>query len=219
MKPRRTACPSSAISNTAPASRHFDYVNPQAPKGGVFSAQISAIAGNQNFDTFNTLNIFVLRGDGAAGMGLTFDGLMARALDEPDALYGLVARAVRWSARRADLPLPAAPRGALPRRLAADRARRRLLAQCLKEKGHPRIAQTIRLMTSAEAEGDDTVVVTFAPERSRDLPLIIAALPIFSKAYYAQPRFRGVDARAAARLRPLQGRTLRSRAASSSSSA
>ena len=56
-----------------PGFSHFDYVNLQAPKGGAFSAQISSIAGNQNFDTFNTLNIFVLSGDGAAGMGLTFD--------------------------------------------------------------------------------------------------------------------------------------------------
>src|SRR5215207_2671764 len=80
-----------------PDFRHFDYVNPQAPKGGAFSAQISSVAGNQNFETFNTLNIFVLRGDGAAGMGLTFDSLMARSLDEPDAMYGVVARAVRWS--------------------------------------------------------------------------------------------------------------------------
>ena len=37
-----------------PDFRHFDYVNPQTPKGGAFSAQISSIVGNQNFETFNT---------------------------------------------------------------------------------------------------------------------------------------------------------------------
>ena len=60
--------------------------------------QISSTSGNQAFDTFNTLNVYVLKGDGAAGMGMTFDTLMARALDEPDALYGLVARSVETSA-------------------------------------------------------------------------------------------------------------------------
>ena len=42
--------------------KHFDYVNPKAPKGGTLSLQIKRGAGNQNFDTFNTLNIFVLQG-------------------------------------------------------------------------------------------------------------------------------------------------------------
>ena len=44
-------------------------------------------------------------------------------------------------------------------------------------------------MTSAVAEGDDTVVVTFAPERSRDLPLTVAGLPVFSEAYYRNRDF------------------------------
>ncbi len=63
---------------------------------------------NQNFLTFNSLNSYILKGDAAQGMELTFATLMARARDEPDAMYGLAARAVRISRRRADLPLPAA---------------------------------------------------------------------------------------------------------------
>jgi microcin C transport system substrate-binding protein len=39
-------------------------------------------------------------------------------------------------------------------------------------------------MSSAKAEGDDVATVTFAPERSRDMPLVVAALPIFSESYY-----------------------------------
>src|SRR5437879_9466667 len=78
--------------------KHFDYVDPNAPKGGTFSQIGATRAFNQNFLTFNSLNIFILKGDGAQGMELTFAGLMARAADEPDALYGLAARAVRISA-------------------------------------------------------------------------------------------------------------------------
>jgi microcin C transport system substrate-binding protein len=77
---------------------HFPYVNPDAPKGGEISLQVSATAGNQNFTTFNTLNIYILKGDGAAGMGAIFDSLMAGSGDEPDSMYGLLARAVRVSA-------------------------------------------------------------------------------------------------------------------------
>src|SRR5262249_40385936 len=81
-----------------PDFEHFDYVNPNAPKGGVFSHVGATRAFNQNFLTFNSLNTFILKGDGAQGMELTFASLMARATDEPDALYGLAARAVRISA-------------------------------------------------------------------------------------------------------------------------
>src|SRR5262245_35937399 len=69
-----------------PDFKHFDYVNPNAPKGGVFSHIGATRAFNQNFLTFNSLNSFILKGDGAQGMELTFASLMARAEDEPDAL-------------------------------------------------------------------------------------------------------------------------------------
>src|SRR5688572_8218844 len=66
--------------------KHFDYVNPDAPKGGKAS-QIGP-AGITTFDSFNS---FILKGDAAQGMELTYDSLMVRANDEPDAVYGLVA--------------------------------------------------------------------------------------------------------------------------------
>ena len=78
--------------------KHFDYVDPNAPKGGVFSQIGPSRAFNQNFLTFNSLNSYILKGDAAQGMELTFASLMARAADEPDAMYGLAARAVRISA-------------------------------------------------------------------------------------------------------------------------
>ena len=77
--------------------KHFDYVNPAAPKGGLFSTIPSTRAYNQSFQTFNSFNAFVLKGEGAKGMELTFDALMARANDEPDAIYGLAAKSVRIS--------------------------------------------------------------------------------------------------------------------------
>src|SRR5438270_2537811 len=76
---------------------HFDYVDPSAPKGGTFSHVGSTRAFNQNFLTFNSLNSFILKGDAAQGMELTFASLMVRAHDEPDALYGLAARGVQIS--------------------------------------------------------------------------------------------------------------------------
>ena len=68
---------------------HFPYVNPDAPKGGEIVLQVSSTSGNQNFTTFNTLNTYILKGDGAAGMGLIFDSLMSGSGDEPDCSMGL----------------------------------------------------------------------------------------------------------------------------------
>ena len=59
----------------------------------------------------------------------------------------------------------------------------------LKEKGHPLIVVQMRDMVNAEALDDATVVVTFAANRARDVPLYVATLPIFSKAYYATRSF------------------------------
>ncbi len=73
---------------------HFDYVNTAAPKGGLFSTIPSTRAYNQSFHTFNSFNAFILKGEGAKGMELTFASLMARANDEPDAMYGLAAKSV-----------------------------------------------------------------------------------------------------------------------------
>ena len=172
-----------------PGFQKFDYVNPMAPKGGRFSAQVSSTTGNQAANTFNTLNIYVLRGDGAAGMNLTFDSLMVRALDEPDALYGLVARSVEASADGLTYRFRLRPQARFhdgSRLTARDVA---FSLTLLRDKGHPEISQVIRDMTEAVAEGEDTVAVRFAPGRARDLPLIVAQLPIFSASYYTDHDF------------------------------
>jgi microcin C transport system substrate-binding protein len=80
--------------------RQLDYVNTNAPKGGLFSHVAPTAVFNQNPLTFNSLNAFILKGDAAQGMELTFASLMMRAYDEPDAVYGLAARAVQISQDR-----------------------------------------------------------------------------------------------------------------------
>ena len=101
---------------------HFDYVNPAAPKGGVFSLIPPNRAYNQSFFTFNSLNAYILKGEGAQGMDMTFASLMARASDEPDAMYGLAAKSVRISPDKLNYQLHDPSRGTLSRRHEADRA-------------------------------------------------------------------------------------------------
>jgi len=168
---------------------YFSYVNPNAPKGGVFSQIGPSRQFNQSFQTFNSLNSYILKGDAAQGMELTFASLMVRSGDEPDGMYGLAASSVRIS-----------DNGLTYRFTVREQARFHdgtpLTAHdvvwslaTLKEKGHPIITQQLRDFASAEATDDRTVVVRFAEKRGRDVPLFVAALPIFSRAYYSKKPF------------------------------
>ena len=169
--------------------KHFDYVEPNAPKGGMFSHVGSTRAYNQNFLTFNSLNSFILRGDGAQGMQLTFASLMASAQDEPDGLYGLAARAVQISEDGLTYRFLMRPgikfHDGSPL-TAHDVA---FSLKILKDKGHPIAQQMLRDFAGAEATDDATVVMRFAPQRARDVPLFVASLPIFSRAYYTNKPF------------------------------
>jgi len=164
---------------------HFDYVNANAPKGGLFS-HVSPIAMlNQNRLTFNSLNSFILKGDAAQGMELTFASLMVRAQDEPDAVYGLAARAVEISADRLSFRFLLRPEITFHDGSALTGQDVAFSLNLLKDKGHPILQQLLRSFAGAEAQGDGVVVVRLAADHARDLPPIVASLPIFSRQYYA----------------------------------
>ncbi len=67
---------------------HFDYVNPDAPKGGTFSTWA--------FGTFDSLSPYILKGNAAIGSSIFFESLMSGTLDEPDAMYGLLAHSIEY---------------------------------------------------------------------------------------------------------------------------
>lgn len=173
---------------------HLPYVDPQAPKGGEIRLQITGTSGNQNFLTFNTLNVFNLRGDGAAGVPASFDSLMTGSADEPDALYGLVARAVRVSADRSTYRflLRKEARFADGSPLTARDVK--FSVEILRDKGHPTYWIPLRRdLASIEADGDDVVTIRLKEGHARDFILYVAGLPIFSAAYYAKVPFDEVS--------------------------
>jgi microcin C transport system substrate-binding protein len=168
---------------------HFDYIDPNAPKGGRMNFSPPNWGFNQSTQTFNTLNSFVLKGDSPPRMEITFDALMTRAYDEADAVYGLVAERVdvsqdgnvytfhtRSAARFHDgSPLRA-----------HDIA---FSMQLLKEKGHPSISQLMGEMVSATATDATTLVVTLTGNQNRETILTLVDLPIFSEKFYTENEF------------------------------
>jgi microcin C transport system substrate-binding protein len=169
--------------------QHFSYVDPNAPKGGLFSQIGPDRQFNQNFLTFNSLNSYILKGDAAQGMELTFATLMARSGDEPDAMYGLAAEKVRRSADGLTYEFFIRQQAKFSDGTALTAEDVAFSLNILKEKGHPLITQSLRDFIGAKANDERSVTATFAPKRARDVPLLVAGLPIFSHTYYATKPF------------------------------
>jgi microcin C transport system substrate-binding protein len=170
--------------------RQFAYVDPQAPKGGMFSQVGTVRYYNQNFLTFNSLNGFILRGDAALGIERTFATLMKRAWDEPDGMYGLAASSVRISADSRTYRFFLRPEARFHDGSPLTAHDVAFSLNLLKDKGHQIIRQQLREFEGAEAADDTTVIARFIENRARDVPLFVAAdLPIFSRAYYSSHPF------------------------------
>jgi microcin C transport system substrate-binding protein len=172
-----------------PDFHHFDYANPAAPKGGLFSTIPTSRLYNQSFFTFDSLNSFILKGEGACGMELTFATLMARAGDEPDAVYGQAAKSVQISPDKLTCRFTLRPEARFHDGTSLTAHDVAFSLMTLKAKGHPLVLLQMRDMVKAEAVDDATLVVTLAEKHARDVPLFVATLPIFSKAYYATRPF------------------------------
>jgi microcin C transport system substrate-binding protein len=161
--------------------KHFDYVNPDAPKGGRM-----ATIGGISFDSFNP---FILKGDSAAGLSLLFDSLVEAAQDEPDAAYGLVAHTIERGADGKSITFHLRPEARFSDGSPLTSADVVFSFNTLKEKGHPSYRFALRDVEKAEADGAHKVTYYFTGNRLRDLPLTVGGLPILSKAYYDEVDF------------------------------
>ncbi len=167
-----------------PGFAHFAYVNPNAPKGGRLS--MIGPAGRTTFDSFNA---FILRGDAAQGLELLFDTLMTRAADEPSSVYGLVARDATIAADKMSITFRLRPEAKFADGTPVTADDAVFSFDTLKAKGHPSIRLQLRDVTKVEAIDPQTVRYAFQGDLVRDLPIVVAGLPLLSKAYYAAREF------------------------------
>jgi microcin C transport system substrate-binding protein len=167
-----------------PDFTHFNYANPDAPKGGTFS-----LVGWGGVTTFDSLNNFILKGDAAQGLDLLFDTLMTRAADEPDAVYGLVAENAEVADDGMSVTFYLRPEARFADGSPLTAEDVVFSFDTLKTKGHPLIGQMLQDVVKAEALDPHTVRYSFKGDLVRDLPLTVAGLPILSKAYYSTHPF------------------------------
>jgi microcin C transport system substrate-binding protein len=168
----------------APDFRHFDYVNPDAPKGGKVS-QVGP-GGTLTFDSFN---LFILKGDRAQGLEFLYDTLMARALDEPDAVYGLVAQSAEVAADGMSVVFKLRPEAKFADGTPVTADDIVFSFDALKTKGHPSYRIVLRDVEKAEALDQSTVKYSFKGDLVKPLPIEVAQLPVLPKAYYATRNF------------------------------
>jgi len=115
--------------------------------------------------------------------------LMVRAGDESDAMYGLAAEKVGRSADGLTYQFFIRPQAKFHDGSPLTAQDVAFSLNILKEQGHPLISQSLRDFTGAKADDDARVTASFAPSRARDVPLLVAGLPIFSRTYYATRPF------------------------------
>lgn len=168
---------------------HFDYVNADAPKGGRFHMSVPNWLLNQNVQTFNTLNTFVLSGDAPPRMELCFDTLMVGALDEPDSLYCHAAEWVELSEDRNTVRFGMRPEARFHDGTAITAGDVAFSLMLLKSDGHPALATALRDLDGAEAEDERILVLRYNGNQSTRAILALAGMPILSERYYTDNPF------------------------------
>jgi microcin C transport system substrate-binding protein len=176
--------------------KHFDYVNPDAPKGGTMIALDSTGRG-----VFDSLNPFIVKGTPAAGLergvdgppgevDIYFESLMARAMDTQGELYGLVARSAELGPERQWVIFHLRPEARFHDGTPIRAGDVVFSFETLLKDGHPRYRLSLRDIEKVEALDPLTVKYTFHQGAlTRDLPLVVATLPILSKTYYQSHDF------------------------------
>jgi len=161
--------------------KNFNYVNPEALKGGELKYGVEG--------TFNNLNPFILKGVAAAGVEMIFDSLMEGSADEISSKYGLIAEMARFSDDKKFLTfrLRKIARFSDGSKITADDVI--FSFDILKDKGHPSYSMAYRDVLRVKKNNEYEVEFIFKNGDNRELPLAIASLPVFSKKYYSDHQF------------------------------
>lgn len=161
--------------------KHFEYVNPNAPKNG---EMVLGVEG-----TFNNLNKFILKGVSASGLDYLYDSLMESSADEISTLYGLVAKSVRLEPDRKSIEfrLRKEARFHDGKAITADDVI--FTFNILTTKGHPAYKMAFRDVKKVKKINSHQVKFIFKNNKNRDLPTLVASLPILPKHYYKNNDF------------------------------
>jgi microcin C transport system substrate-binding protein len=162
---------------------HFDYINPDAPKGG--TVKLSTIG------TFDNLNPFILKGisfirfsNDFMKSGELFDSLMGGSLDEPLTAYGLIAESVEYPPDRSWMIFTLRPEARFNDGSRITPEDVVWTYETLVAKGHPSYRVILADVAKAETLDDRRVKFTFKSTTDRELPMTVASLPVLPKKWW-----------------------------------
>jgi microcin C transport system substrate-binding protein len=162
-----------------PDFTHFDYVNPNAPKGGTLR-----LAEQGTFDSFN---FFIPKGN--AGQGSPYESLLTDSADEPFTEYGLIAETIEWPEDRSWVIFSLRPEARWHDGKPITVEDVIWSLETLKTKGHPFYRFYYGSVAAAQRVGERRVKFTFTESGNRELPLIVGQLPILPKHYWDSREF------------------------------
>ncbi len=162
--------------------KHFDWVNPDAPKGGVIKQYADG--------TFDTLNPFSEKGVKAAGLGLLFDALFVSSPDEPSTEYGLIAECVSYPADFSSVTFKLRSQAKFHDGSPITAEDVIFSFEQLK-KVNPFYAFYYKNVVKAEKAGEHAVTFTFDSKGNRELPMIVGQFSIVPKKYWEEKGANG----------------------------
>ncbi len=156
--------------------KHFDWANPDAPKGG--KVRYSVAPG-----TFDSLNNFTVKGQPAAGLGDLYDTLMFSSPDEPSAEYGLVAEWLSYPDDFSTVTFGLRPEAKFHdgNPITPDDV---VFSLVQLKKTHPFFNFYYKNVVKAEKTGEREVTFTFDVKGNRELPQIVGQLSVLPKHYW-----------------------------------
>lgn len=161
--------------------QHFDYVNPDAPKGGTLR--------QAGFGGFDSLNPFISKGVAADDIGLIYDTLTRHSLDEPFSEYGLLAGKIEKPADNAWVRFHLRPQARFNDGHPVTAEDVKFTFETLMSKGEPMYRAYYADVDRVEIEGPRKVRFVFKHAGNRELPLILGQLPVLPKHWWAERDF------------------------------
>lgn len=162
-------------------SKHLDYANPDAPKGGTLKQ--AAIG------SFDTLNPYNIKGKAPVGMDLVTDRLMARVWDEPFTMYPMIAEKVSVPADRSSITFYLNPKARFHdgSPITADDVK--FTYETLKEFGRPNMRRIYKLISKVEMPDQRTIKFSLGEGYDRETVMILALMPVLSQTYWTGKNF------------------------------
>ena len=156
--------------------QHLDYVNPDAPKGGIM--RMSALG------SFDSLNPYIVKGVPASGLGMIYESLLQQTDDEPFTAYGLLAETIEVPQDRSWIIFNLRPQAKWHdgKPVTADDVV--WTFNTLTTEGQPFYKAYYHNVKSVEAVSSTKVKFTFDMANNLELPLIVGQMPVLPKHYY-----------------------------------